>query len=51
MEETAKVAREDMKEQFHQEMLSVYERAKSECNYSATRFLQMVVEQGGGAGF
>jgi len=28
-------------------MLSVYRRAKDECHYNATRFLQMVSEQGG----
>ena len=37
----------DLKRQFHNVMLSIYERAKSECNYNATRFLQMVNEQGG----
>ncbi|MBN1568340.1 MAG: hypothetical protein JXA73_10880 [Acidobacteria bacterium] len=33
--------------EFHHEMLSIYTRAKDECNYSATRFLQMVNERGG----
>ena len=28
-------------------MLQVYEQAKSECNYNATRFRNMVVDQGG----
>lgn len=32
---------------FHKEMLDVYERAKAECSFVATRFLQMVVEMGG----
>lgn len=32
---------------FHQEMLIIYERAKSLCNYNATRFLKMVTDQGG----
>jgi hypothetical protein len=32
---------------FHNEMLHIYERARTECHYTATRFLQMVVEQGG----
>lgn len=32
---------------FHEEMLSIYRKAKYECNYNATRFLQMVTEQGG----
>lgn len=33
--------------EFHKEMLDVYERAKRECNYTATRFLQMVIDDGG----
>lgn len=32
---------------FHKAMLEVYRRAKKECNYSATRFLEMVTEKGG----
>jgi len=32
---------------FHDAMLEIYERAKAECKYYATRFLQMVVERGG----
>ena len=32
---------------FHQRMRQVYERAQSECGYTATRFLQMVADQGG----
>jgi hypothetical protein len=32
---------------FHEAMLSIYERAKSECKYNAARFLQMVGERGG----
>jgi len=28
-------------------MLDVYEQAKSECNYTATRFRNMVADQGG----
>ena len=32
---------------FHEEMLNVYERAKKECGYNATRFLQMVMRIGG----
>lgn len=35
------------KEQFHAEMLNVYRRAKAECNYNATRFLQIVNRRGG----
>lgn len=37
----------DLKARFHREMLSIYRKAKTECNYNATRFLQMVNEQGG----
>src|SRR5437867_1583410 len=32
---------------FHKAMLAIYTRAKSECNYNATRFLNMVSESGG----
>ena len=32
---------------FHEEMLSVYDKAKKECGYNATRFLQMVQEKRG----
>ena len=32
---------------FHEKMISIYLKAKTECNYNATRFLQMVSEQGG----
>jgi len=32
---------------FHRAMVAVYERAKSEAGYNATRFIQMVAEQGG----
>lgn len=32
---------------FHDEMLEIYRRAKSEAGYNATRFLRMVAEQGG----
>ena len=32
---------------FHDEMLEIYRRAKSECRYNAARFLQMVSESGG----
>jgi uncharacterized protein with NAD-binding domain and iron-sulfur cluster len=37
----------DIEARFHQEMLSVYRKAKDECHYNATRFLQMVSDQGG----
>lgn len=32
---------------FHQDMLEIYRRAKEECSYNATRFLQMVSNDGG----
>jgi len=32
---------------FHNEMISIYLNAKAICKYNATRFLQMVNEQGG----
>ena len=32
---------------FHQEMINVYKAAKKDCNYNATRFLQMIGEKGG----
>ena len=37
----------DLELRFHQRMLNVYEQAKSECNYTATRFRNMVADQGG----
>lgn len=32
---------------FHEAMLEIYERARTECHYKASRFLQMVGEKGG----
>jgi len=32
---------------FHKAMLEIHKRAKSEANYNATRFFQMVADQGG----
>lgn len=32
---------------FHKEMLAIYHKAKKECHYNATRFLQMVANEGG----
>ena len=32
---------------FHEEMLGIYQKAKKECGYNATRFVQMVQEKGG----
>lgn len=37
-------AREDL---FHRAMVGVYERARDEAGYNATRFIQMVAERGG----
>ena len=37
----------DLEAAFHREMLNIYEQAKTECNYVATRFRQMVGELGG----
>jgi len=36
-----------LEDAFHQAMLGVYRRAKEECGYKATRFVQMVTELGG----
>ena len=38
---------EDVKFVFHEEMLGIYEKAKKECGYNATRFFQKVREVGG----
>ncbi|MCK4375611.1 MAG: hypothetical protein KAX19_09790 [Candidatus Brocadiae bacterium] len=38
---------ETLEEQFHKAMIAVYERARDECGYNATRFLQMVMDLGG----
>jgi hypothetical protein len=38
---------DDLEAQFHEAMLEVYRRAKSEAGYSANIFLRMVVERGG----
>jgi hypothetical protein len=37
----------DLEQRFHRAMVGVYQRAKSEAGYNATRFLQMVAESGG----
>ena len=37
----------DLEKRFHLAMLDVYSKAKGETGYNATRFLQMVQEQGG----
>jgi 5-methylcytosine-specific restriction enzyme A len=38
---------DNLESKFHNEMLALYETAKVACNYSATRFRQMVLERGG----
>ncbi len=37
----------ELEARFQLEMVGIYERAKKECNYNATRFLQMVTDSGG----
>jgi hypothetical protein len=37
----------ELEKDFHQEMLEIYKRAKSEAGYNATRFLSMVTENSG----
>jgi hypothetical protein len=37
----------DLEMRFHDAMIAIYEIAKREYRYNATRFLQMVSEQGG----
>ena len=37
----------DLEKKFHQQMLGIYQTAKSECGYNATRFHQMVNDGGG----
>ena len=37
----------DLEQAFHQRMHQIYDQAKSECGYTATRFLQMLSEHGG----
>ena len=38
---------DEVERRFHQAMISIYETSKRELGYNATRFLQMVSEQGG----
>ena len=42
-----KMSMETLEERFHGAMLTIYRTAKSEANYAATRFLQMVEDRGG----
>jgi len=36
-----------LEQEFHRAMVGIYERAKNEANYVATRYIQMVAEHGG----
>jgi len=36
-----------LKLKFNSEMLNIYKLAERECNYNATRYLQMIYEHGG----
>jgi|WetSurMetagenome_2_1015567.scaffolds.fasta_scaffold624069_1 hypothetical protein len=36
-----------LEKEFHRDMVGIYEKAKNECGYIATRFLQKVTEDGG----
>ena len=38
---------QELENAFHEKMVEVYDRAKKECQYTATRFLQMVNANGG----
>ena len=38
---------DEVERRFHRAMISIYETAKRELGYTATRFLQMLSEQGG----
>ena len=38
---------EEIERRFHRAMISIYETAKRELGYNATRFLQMISEHGG----
>ncbi|MEH7111738.1 hypothetical protein V7124_05060 [Neobacillus niacini] len=37
----------DLKKEFHKDMIAIYQNAKKECGYNATRFLQMVAAKDG----
>ena len=37
----------ELEDRFHQKMVEVYDCARKECRYTATRFLQMVTTHGG----
>jgi len=36
-----------LEDNFHKAMVLIYKRAKEECDYNATRFIQMVAGKGG----
>jgi len=36
-----------LESEFNSEMFNIYKLAKRECNYNATRYLQMIYEHGG----
>ena len=38
---------DDLEQAFHEAMCDIYHKARSECSYTATRFLVMVNSQGG----
>jgi len=38
---------EQLKDEFHEAMMEIYHRAKSDADYNATRFLQMLTNVGG----
>lgn len=42
-----KMQTQGLEQDFHSEMVTIYTRAKKECDYNATRFLQMLSEHGG----
>ena len=46
-ESPKKAQRDQLERSFHQAMVGVYERAKTEAAYTASRFIQMVSEHGG----
>ena len=44
---TVKTSMTPEEREFHRAMVEIYERAKREAGYTATRFVQMVAERGG----
>jgi hypothetical protein len=37
----------DLRKEFHKDMIAIYQNAKKECGYNATRFLQMITAKDG----